>query len=886
MWHFSKLIPIFLFGLLFALPCSATHIVGGEVVYTWLGDGAAAGTGKYRVTLRLFRACNQECGTNGVACLPDAALVSIFAAKAPYARTMVLKVTMTDNDPLTLQSYPACIAYKPVVCYEMRTYTAETELPYTPEGYILAYQNCCRAQSVNVNNLSMGSSGLPGSTFDNWLPGTDTLALPGHNSSAAFRVRDTVLICSSAPFRLDFGAEDADGDSLSYAFAGAYNGGGFTSAEDDRPAGEPEYDTVSYKMQLGFSGSRPMGGLVVIDPETGLISGQSPTPGRYVLSVVATEWRKGKRVGAHRKDFMVRVEDCNPPQAILDPVYLNCQDSTIAFTNQSTSPLITSYYWQFGTADASSSVAPQPVYTFPDTGQFTVRLIINRNQQCTDTATALVKIYPGFKPALGVKGSCVLHPYEFSDLSQIAFGNAVAWTWHLGDARVTNDSSLVQNPSYLYPEAGEKDIRFTVTSSKGCTGSVTRTLSVRDKPYVDLPFRDTTICSTDTIQLRVNNRNVLYNWEPKYNISNAAVAAPAIWPKVAQAWYKIHIDDDHCENTDSVLVKVITRYTVKLPPDTVVCSGDNFPLHAVSDAQRFQWVPAAAVNNATLQSPLGRVNGSVVLTVTANPGRCPSQASIAIKAVPYPVVSVLADTVICYGHTSRLQATTNGAFFHWSPVNTLRFSNTLRPLAGPSVSTWYTFTATDTIGCPNPAIDSILVRVVPPVMAFAGNDTSVVAGQPLQLNASGATSYIWFPARGVSDSHIADPVLILPAGTDSVLYTLTASTPEGCSATDQMVVRVYNMPPDLLVPSGFTPDGNGVNDYFRPIAAGIRQLDYFRVYSRWGQLLYQTTDMKAKGWDGMFNGQQQAPGTYVYAAQATDYNGKKLIRKGTVVLIR
>lgn len=882
-----KLIPIFLFGLLFALPSFATHIVGGEVFYTWLGEGATAGTGKYKVTLRLFRACNQACGAgSGIACLPDSALVNVFAAKAPFAQVVTLRMRMTGNQPLTLETYPACIAYKPVICYEMRTYTTEADLAYTAGGYIIAYQNCCRAQSVNINNVGGSSNGYPGSTFDCFLPGTDTLALPQHNSSAAFRVKDTVLICSRAPFSLDFGATDADGDSLSYVFTGAFDGGEFTASFDERPAGPPEYRIVSYKSELGFSGGGPMGEKVAIDPRTGLISGESPTPGRYVLSVVATEWRGGIAIAAHRKDFMVRVEDCNPPEAILEPEYLNCQDSTLVFTNQSASPLINSYYWSFGTVGGNTSVEPQPVFTFPDTGQFTVRLIINRNQQCTDTTTTLVKIYPGFTPAIGIKGICVLHPYDFADASEIAFGNAVAWTWRLGDDSAADDSSLLPRVTYQYPHAGDKQISLKVTSSMGCTGTATHVLHVREKPTVDLPFRDTTICSTDTIQLRVNNRNVLYQWQPQYNINNTVIASPAVWPRVTQAWYTINIDEDRCVSTDSVLVNVITRYPVSLPADTVVCAGDDFPLHAVSDAQRFEWSPATAVNNATLQSPLGRIQQSLTLRVTANPGRCPSQAVIAVKAVPYPVVSLLADTVVCYGHTGWLQGATNGAFFNWWPVNTLLYANTLRPLAGPATSTWYRFTATDTIGCPNPTIDSVFVRVVPRVIAFAGNDTTVVANQPLQLTATGATYYAWAPSTGLSNSLVYNPVVKLPAGTDSVVYTLTATTPEGCFATDQLVVRVFNTPPDLLVPTAFTPDNNGLNDYFHPIAAGISNLDFFRIYSRWGQLLYETTDIKARGWDGMHKGQPQAPGTYVFVVQATDYKGNKIQRKGTVVLIR
>ena len=82
-----------------------------------------------------------------------------------------------------------------------------------------------------------------------------------------------------------------------------------------------------------------------------------------------------------------------------------------------------------------------------------------------------------------------------------------------------------------------------------------------------------------------------------------------------------------------------------------------------------------------------------------------------------------------------------------------------------------------------------------------------------------------------------------------------------------------------------TPKEYGWNDIFKPSLAGIRQLEYFRIFDRRGQLLYET-QQAGSGWDGTFKGISQPPSTYVFVARAIDYLGRVLEKKGTVVLIR
>ena len=103
--------------------------------------------------------------------------------------------------------------------------------------------------------------------------------------------------------------------------------------------------------------------------------------------------------------------------------------------------------------------------------------------------------------------------------------------------------------------------------------------------------------------------------------------------------------------------------------------------------------------------------------------------------------------------------------------------------------------------------------------------------------------------------------------------------------SDYVTIRVSQVGPDILVPSGFTPNGDGKNDIARPATPGISQLKYFSIYNRLGELIF-TTSTIGEGWNGQFKGKPQPPGTYVYQAEGLDYEGNTIYRKGTIVLIR
>jgi gliding motility-associated-like protein len=318
--------------------------------------------------------------------------------------------------------------------------------------------------------------------------------------------------------------------------------------------------------------------------------------------------------------------------------------------------------------------------------------------------------------------------------------------------------------------------------------------------------------------------------------------------------------------------------------DTGICLTDTFRLRPISDALSYQWTASTGEKVASIKYPLVRPLANTRYYVTANLGKCQAKDSVFAKVAPFPNAKTGSNVTICFGSRVQLQGAVTGSVFYWSPTNSLVNENTLTPTAGPVRTTTYILTASDTIGCPKPKTDSVVVTVIPPVIAYAGKDTSVLPDQSLQLIATGGTTYTWTPPTGLNDPGIANPVAKLNSSIDSITYTVRVA--QGvCYSEDHIKVRVYKTGIDILVPSAFTPNGDGKNDMARPILIGISKLTYFNIYNRWGQLIFSTAQ-PGKGWDGTFQGVNQPSGAYVYQTQGVDYLGNFVYRKGTIVLIR
>ena len=728
--------------------------------------------------------------------------------------------------------------------------------------------------------VSSGGGSQPGTTYEATLPGTD-LVPNGSNSTAVVNLKDTALICFKSPFTLEFSAIDPDGDSLSYQFVHAYNGGSHINSAAT-PADIPLYGPISY--QAGFSGTSPLGASANINPVTGVISGIAPSvAGNYVVNVLVREWRNGVVIAEHRKDFLVAVFPCTITLPMLQPVYVNCNDFTLTFSNLGSSANVQTYNWYFG--DGTTSQEPSPTHTYPAAGDYNLTLVINQGRSCTDSAKAVVKVYPGFFPAFApIPPQCKNTPVQFADATPPpAFGSINYWRWDFGVQTLSNDTSRLQNPVYTYTAAGTYLAEFIVGSSKGCRDTLYPTVTIVDKPNLIITT-DTLICTTDTIQLRSNFTSGTIRWSPNYMINDTTAFNPLVSPDVTTTYTATYTDAFGCSTAKTVKVSVVNDVTLLAANDTTICRTDSVRLRLNTNALTFAWTPANVILDPTVKDPLvfptAPVTEFMVRASISN--KCFKDITIRVKTVPYPVPMITGDAEICFGKNAQLNAS-GGSIYRWSPPTYLNNTTIPNPIAiAPRRTTTYTVSVRDTLGCPKPVTKDFTVVVIRIIADAGPSDTSVVLDQPLQLTATGGTNYVWVPATYLNNPNIASPV---SNPQNNITYTVNVSNEKGCFDTDTINVKVFYLPPDIYVPKAFTPGGDGLNELFRPIALGIRSLESFRVYNRWGQMVY-TTSKIGEGWNGKFKGVKQESGTFVWQANATDFQGRKIFRKGSVILIR
>jgi gliding motility-associated-like protein len=859
-----------------AIASLANHITGGMMYYTYVGK-TPTGENIYHFTLNLYR----DHFSTG-APLDDNAAIAIFD-NATKNTVFLQEIPRSKIVLLELKNFNPCITNPPQVFYEVGYYEFTDTLPESVSGYTVAYQRCCRI--AGINNLTTSSN--VGTTYSAIIPGTSSLASAPVNNSARFIGSDTVIICANNPFSYSFAAKDDDGDQLTYAFCDAYQGGGPTQGtgynqSTPYPPAAPPYFSVPYG--AGFTSSSPLGSKISINPNTGLITGTAPGVGIYCVTVCVTETRNGVVIAVQRKDLQIKIADCTLASAMLKPDYTSCDGFTNTFNNLSNSPLITSYSWDFGVSSANNDTSnlATPTYTYPDTGTYVLKLVTNRGQLCSDSSTAAVHVYPGFYPAFNLAGICISKPTLFTDATTSRYGSVNSWRWNFGD-NTSGDTSIVQNPSYTYPSTGTRTISLIVGSNKGCLDTITHDITIIDKPPISLSPNDTLICVPDAVQLHAAGEGN-FSWSPLSHITNPNSATPTVSP-VATTWYYVTLDEQGCINTDSVQVRVVDHVSLKASPDSIICQTDSVQLFASGNGLKFQWTPSAYMNDATLANPFVTPPATTTFHVIATIGSCSASDNVTIRTAPYPKAKAGADTMICYNTSVQLHGSYVGTTFSWSPANSLSDAGSMDPVATPAATTTYVLHVYDTIGCPKPGFDTVIVTVLPKVIAFAGRDTSIVVGQPLQLNASGGLIYQWSPSYGLSSASIADPVAIYDAPNESIRYKVVVADEAGCVDSAFVAVKVFNTRPQVFVPTAFTPNNDGKNDLLRPIAVGISQIDYFRVFNRWGQLVFSTTT-NGKGWDGTVNGQPQGTDTYVWIVHATDYAGKSFFAKGVVTLIR
>jgi len=337
----------------------------------------------------------------------------------------------------------------------------------------------------------------------------------------------------------------------------------------------------------------------------------------------------------------------------------------------------------------------------------------------------------------------------------------------------------------------------------------------------------------------------------------------------------------------NVVVTYINSLTLSLSSDTtVICEGTSTNLHAQSNAASLQWSPSESLNNTTAADVVASPVITTKYFVNATLGICNLMDSILLNVHAAPHPDAGEDQVICFGGSTSLSGS-GGISYMWTPVSYLSDPNIPDPDVNRPQNITYQLNVIDANGCISLIPDAVKITLLPPAELFAGNDTVVAVNQPLQLHAidvnhTGFTSYEWEPAPVFNNPHISSPVAILTNEFNTLI--VFAETPGHCVGTDTIKVHTY-VGPEVYVPSAFTPNNDGLNDILRPVLVGMKRFNYFRVYNRYGQLIFSTS-REGEGWDGKYKGKLQNLGTFVWMVDAIDYKGNHIFRKGTTSILQ
>ena len=604
------------------------------------------------------------------------------------------------------------------------------------------------------------------------------------------------------------------------------------------------------------------------------------TPGVYNVTLVVTDAHGCKDTATYESYIHV-----TKPHAgfTMDDSLSICPPLMVHFTNTSTGAI--NYGWSLGDGSISTAINPSDMYV--TTGLYNIMLVATNIYGCKDTAIGHAQIF-GYAGAFsyGPLSGCSPLLVRFN----ATLGNVPTIIWDFADGNTSTVTAL-DTISHIYLVPGAYVPKLILSDNTGCQSSsigadtikvdgVTPGFKTSVPACLGVPFNfvDTSSSYWSTI----TSWNWLFNGTTS-GISNPSFVLNTVgtYPATLQV-----IDGWGCVGTVTEDVSIHPLPVIIASPDTTICVSDAATLYGYGGVS-YTWAPPGTLSctacNPTNASPVAITNYTV--TGTDQYG-CTGTDTTSVFLKTKTVSVAYEDTEICQGAVVELRD--SGANkFTWIPGGGLSDIHIANPLASPSQTTKYMIIAQLASCIPDTNYVTIIVHPLPTV--DAGPDQTVIEGSEAQLLAKGTliSTFLWTPANTLNCDTCPNPVATMSVATT---YQVTVSTTFGCQASDSVRVHIICDKSQIFVPNSFTPNGDGENDIFYPRGRGVRVIKSFRIYNRWGQLLFERANIDindaSNAWDGSFNGGTPRPDVYVWILDAICETGAPINLKGDVTIIR
>lgn len=791
---------------------------------------------------------------------------------APYTYTMLVKV----RDAIASFTMPA------VACASV----AQTFDATSSQDVLVG---CQRGYVWYIDNNPPQDTTLPNYSYTFYTPGTHTVMLMVKDeNSCADTTKKTFRVSSASP-NFSFSANPI---CLSTGTVNIFN----TTPQTPDPI-------IGYSWSFGDGTSSSSAASVINHAYT---SAASPS---QIYTVVLTATNSFGC--SDSKTLTLTVS--NPVSYITSSPGAPCLGTPVNFTGPSGAG--NTYTFSFG-ASATSTLATSTntaVFNYPSAGQYTAFITLKDANGCISSNSVALTVYSmtpadftfSSPNATGTNNICSGSPVVYTCTTQSAFPLNYSWS------NATINSSVVTG---FIPSTTANSVVVTVTVSTnpiGCTSVVSKTINVY-KASADLQLDKTTICLGNSINFNVKDSSTVYAWTWFFGDGDTLKAFTGAPPPTVVHTYTNYPQLGN-GSTTVTLVYYSPQYACKYfvqQPITIIKLNPTFnrnneiakkdSVHCLnipdlftnstpgSSGFVFSWNfgdgGTSSVQNPTYTYPLPGIY-QVTLNVTDPVNNCVGYTvkNMTINAIPS--VSILAPDSVCKG--SQITLTGNGSpnivSYTWSPASAVTsLSTSITTSTVSSNPATYSLGVTDANGCTNNTVTNIYVQQ-PSILS--NWDTTVIIGQIIPLNgyAGSNFNYTWTPTTDLNCNACPYPT---STSTVDITYSLTAEDGLGCFKTTTTFSIHVDPRATVDVPTAFTPNGDGTNDFIFPDGWGIKKVNYFRVFNRWGQLLFETNQIKV-GWDGTYNGIPQNMETYIYQVSVDTYVDKDaLLKTGTFKLIR
>ena len=426
---------------------------------------------------------------------------------------------------------------------------------------------------------------------------------------------------------------------------------------------------------------------------------------------------------------------------------------------------------------------------------------------------------------------------------------------------------------------------------------VIRVDSLPELPIAVIPEKEE-YCPGETVTLFSRYLNplefpdVTFNWAYEFGSPlSSDTLLNFTFTTVDTAWYIRETTNNACSRKDSVLLNVINPPLELTVTDTTVCPNNPVKVE-IKDPDNFDeimWMPEQGLSCTDCPDPTIRTPSSMTYSVSAESMGCPASASVQINIFPPDLIRVVPDTVVCPGEPVALRALEAAEYDDLSWEGTgLSCRNCDDPTASPLASTLYIVLGTKPDGCLGQGSIQLGTHTIPRVLAITSDPMSPVEiGTPITLTASTAPdvsatgSFTWF-VNGMELSETGPEIMTTVPSEGENTFKVEVLSPEGCMSMGETII--IGNPPNFKIPSAFTPTGDDLNDRFKVLIFGGIRLAEFKIFNRWGQLVYDDTN--PEGWDGRQNGKDAPADVYAYSAVLEFLDGSTRTVRGEVNLIR